>query len=711
MDDVKALAGRIGPRPAGSPAEASARRYILEALQSAGLEAREEAIGEMRLWDSTDLVLDSANVVGVLPGGEAGTIVVGAHHDSRSHACPGAADDASGVAVILEAARRWARKQHRHTLVFASFTGEETHGLPGSADFVKRWSGPPIRAAVTLDFVSTGRLFVAPFPRPPELWASRLLAQSEARARTGRVSFDPWLVAVPRLLEIPYSADHVSFQESDIPALNLSCEFPAWTYHTREDTPERVQGETLVAAADLVTEMLGILDRNEANLKQRDPGYVPVPALGTAFFVPLRGLLAFEAAVLLLAAVSVGMRRREIFRFMAWGEAIRSFLLAIPFTLLGIAGGFGVEKLLGLITGLRHPSAAHPLEHAAGALAASAFTFWIAAILFRFLRPATRPGPYLAVAWIVLATEAALLSGMGRHEIAFPLWTSAAGMLLASFSTSVIRRAAWGCLGGLPMLAYLSPMSYRMFLELSGATLPPAALWGGALALLLPWFLFFQHLACHPEVLLSGRPRRILAAPVGWCLALVTVALFVVNVLAPTHNARYRPLVQVFEDIDLATHQVSARLTSLEALSAVRLEGWDHPGLNDATQQTLAIPWDRIEPPAVTLETEDRGEDLLVRLQGSFSGNPRLVSLRLASPASFQVLRGGSWESSRKYRKTLAAVGKEVQLEIPVRKEGGSPVNVEAVILLDEDLLGLRPHSSARGFRFGARLKLSTRLP
>jgi hypothetical protein len=457
--------------------------------------------------------------------------------------------------------------------------------------------------------------------------------------------------------------------------------------------------------------MLGILDRGEADLRRDDAGYVPVPALGSAFFLPLTALWALEAGVLLMALVVVAWRRREIFRWSAWGEAIRALFLAVPFTLLGIAGGLGVERLLGWIAGVHHPSASHPWLHTAGAVAASAFTFYVAALIFRFLRPATRPGPYLAAAWVVLVAQAATLSGLGRHEAAFPLWTSAAGMLLASLSESVIRRAAWGFLGALPILSYLSPVTYRMFLELSGATLPPAALWGAALALLLPWFLFMQHLACHPEVLLSGRPGRLLSAPVGFSLALVAAVLFAINALSPVYDARHRALVQVQEEVDLGKRQVSARLGSLEPLSAVRLEGWDAPGLRGSTQQTLSIPWERIEPPAVHLETEDREGHRLVRLRGSLPRTPRFVSVRLTSPASFEVWRGESWEATRSYRKALAAVTQDVQIEIPVRKEGGPPVSIEAEILLDEDILGLRPRSPTRAFRFWSRLKISGQLP
>jgi hypothetical protein len=395
----------------------------------------------------------------------------------------------------------------------------------------------------------------------------------------------------------------------------------------------------------------------------------------------------------------------------AWGETLRALFVAVPFTLLGISGGLAVESLLGWIAGVRHPSSAHPLAHVAGALAASAFTFWIAAVLFRFVRPGIRPGPYLAAGWLVLAAEAAALSGLGRHEIAFPLWAGAAGMLLASLCGNVIRQAAWGCLGALALVSYLSPVTYRMFLELSGSTVPPAALWVGALALLLPWFLFFQGIACHPEVLLGGRPGRLLSAPVGLILAFLAAASAVANGLVPTYDSRHRVLVQVGEEIDLTRREVTAHLASLEPLDALRLEGWDSKALSDDTRQTLDIPWDRINPPAVTLETETGETESVVRLRGLLPDNPRFVSLRLASPASFEVFRGGSWGAFRNYRKATASMERQVQLEVPVRKEAGVPVHVEAEILLDEDILGLRPRSPTRAFRFWSRLKLTAQIP
>lgn len=85
------------------------------------------------------------NVVAVLQGYEtgAGTIVVGAHYDSigptftsGTEFAPGANDNATGVAAILELARIMSQKPHRSTIMFVAFSAEEV-GRIGSRAFAK----------------------------------------------------------------------------------------------------------------------------------------------------------------------------------------------------------------------------------------------------------------------------------------------------------------------------------------------------------------------------------------------------------------------------------------------------------------------------------------------------------------------------------------------------------------------------------------------
>jgi Zn-dependent M28 family amino/carboxypeptidase len=82
--------------------------------------------------------LDLQNIVAVLPGATnpSAQIVISAHYDSSSFRdaespAPGADDDGSGTAAVMELARVLSRYEFDKTLVFMLFAGEE-YGLLGS---------------------------------------------------------------------------------------------------------------------------------------------------------------------------------------------------------------------------------------------------------------------------------------------------------------------------------------------------------------------------------------------------------------------------------------------------------------------------------------------------------------------------------------------------------------------------------------------------
>ncbi|MER2997444.1 M28 family metallopeptidase [Pontibacter populi] len=91
--------------------------------------------------------VEMANVMATLKGTDPTdkrVIIVSGHLDSRAtdvmdakSKAPGANDDASGVAIVMEMARIMASKQFPATLVFVAFQGEE-QGLYGSTHLAKR---------------------------------------------------------------------------------------------------------------------------------------------------------------------------------------------------------------------------------------------------------------------------------------------------------------------------------------------------------------------------------------------------------------------------------------------------------------------------------------------------------------------------------------------------------------------------------------------
>lgn len=87
----------------------------------------------------------SHNVVATLPGKSEERVVVAAHHDSVL--TPGAVDDSTGVAVLLEVARELSDEQLPRTVSFVSF-GSEEYGTVGSEYHVRNLENIELVTAV-----------------------------------------------------------------------------------------------------------------------------------------------------------------------------------------------------------------------------------------------------------------------------------------------------------------------------------------------------------------------------------------------------------------------------------------------------------------------------------------------------------------------------------------------------------------------------------
>ena len=118
------------------PGNAPAREYIGEVLASFGYEPEFQWF-DARGRGGSDPIR-TANVLATLEGTTNPELVyvLSSHFDSNARG-PGADDNSTGVAVLLEAARVLADHPMPATIVFAAFTGEES-GLLGSREYVRQ---------------------------------------------------------------------------------------------------------------------------------------------------------------------------------------------------------------------------------------------------------------------------------------------------------------------------------------------------------------------------------------------------------------------------------------------------------------------------------------------------------------------------------------------------------------------------------------------
>ena len=124
----------FGPRVAGSQAEAQTALYIATVFSALGY----SPLSQPFTASAGDKSITSANVIAVKKGNSAQEIIVGAHYDFAD-AGPGADDNASGVAAMLEVAKLVQNASTPYTIRFIAFGAEES-GLLGSYAYLNQMS-------------------------------------------------------------------------------------------------------------------------------------------------------------------------------------------------------------------------------------------------------------------------------------------------------------------------------------------------------------------------------------------------------------------------------------------------------------------------------------------------------------------------------------------------------------------------------------------
>ena len=190
-------------------------------------------------------------------------MVLSAHYDHvgirNGRMFPGADDNASGVATLLEIARICVDQPFRHGLVIAALDAEEV-GLQGARAFM---AAPPVakdRIAlnVNLDMIARGdkgEIYVSGLHHNPTL--KPLLEPVAARAP----------IKVPFGHDLPgtgdedwtMQSDHGVFHEAGIPFVYFGVEDHP-DYHQSTDTADRIDPGFFAKAAAVVLDALRALD-------------------------------------------------------------------------------------------------------------------------------------------------------------------------------------------------------------------------------------------------------------------------------------------------------------------------------------------------------------------------------------------------------------------------------------------------------------------
>lgn len=254
-EHVHALAVDIGSRTPFNPSSlARAANYVRSMFERAGLSVSEqnyEYFGQQ-----------VTNVLATIPSavGASAYYVVGAHYDTVAET-PGADDNASAVAVMLELAALLRQSDLKVAVVFAAFTLEEppafSTGHQGSRVFVNacQSNGERVIGAIVLEMVgytapSQRYPFISRWPGYPARgnfigiignWRSRTFGRAVVKAFRQNQELPVASLFLPfdgRILPETRLSDHASFWDAGLPALMVTdtAFFRNLNYHLASDT-------------------------------------------------------------------------------------------------------------------------------------------------------------------------------------------------------------------------------------------------------------------------------------------------------------------------------------------------------------------------------------------------------------------------------------------------------------------------------------------
>ncbi|MBL8628537.1 MAG: M20/M25/M40 family metallo-hydrolase, partial [Rhodospirillaceae bacterium] len=272
--------------------EASAK-YIVQRFKDLGLKPAKGTTDYIQTFSAPGpggKPAELKNVLGVIEGSNpafAGQVlVVSAHYDhlgtgwpdvragDEGKVHPGADDNASGVAAILEVARLMASTKPERTILFAAFSGEEA-GLLGARAYVKSAQAanapyPLTKTNAVLNVDTVGRL---------ESGKVRIFGAESARewpfifqgttAVTG--------VAVEVIAKDIGASDQKAFSEAGVPGVQVFASTAA-DYHRPSDTADKLDSKGLVKVVATLKEATGYLASRPEPLSFSAPAGGPAAA-------------------------------------------------------------------------------------------------------------------------------------------------------------------------------------------------------------------------------------------------------------------------------------------------------------------------------------------------------------------------------------------------------------------------------------------------
>lgn len=619
------------PRTMGSAAHADARRYLVERFEEMGLETTLEEATVLRARGERLLGARVVNVLARLRGsGRPGAVLLMAHYDSVPGS-PGAGDDASGVAAIVETVRALTAGPPLERDVLVLLTDGEEAGLLGARAFARDLERLG-EIALVLNFEARGS--GGPVTMFESSGGNHRLVEEMARVA-------PWPVASSLSYEVyrrmPNDTDFSVLRRAGATGLNFAMIGRYPSYHTGLDTVERLSARSLQHHGSYAV----ALARHFGDLEQ-----IPAAAADGVYsnLFGRHGFFAYSSntargltvPLVLLAAAGLTIRsRRHRGRVAGAGWGVLLFAGA---TVAGPAAAVVIWRGLVLLApDLRQ--APHGIPWIAPWLTLAGVLLTVASIaaLVRLLdRLAETVDLWIGVllAWTFLAVASSFFLAGGSYMF---LWPALAGWIalgLVEWRSGWRRwRPAIAAAAALPAVMLLAPVCGQLIEALTVRLAGPSLMLLGWIATLLVVPL--------AEVARRGRgwiETGLAAAAVGvlatavWTAGQPGPATPATTELFYVHDADVGRAFWVSADRRLPEWTAGLVDASSEAESVRDLV----PGYRPLARRGPA-PALEIEPPVASFEPLETGpERLRLRLR-SPRGAP-VLRARLAGETSFRLI-------------------------------------------------------------------------
>lgn len=472
------------PHPSGSSANAQVREYIIAELENLGLhpeiQEADVAPGMSKRYSGK-----LENIVVRIPGTDSSKpLMLAAHYDSVATA-PGAADDGSGVAAMLETARALqVSGSLKNDLILLMTDGEE-HGMLGAKAFVSEhpWAGD---VGLVLNFEARGN------KGPSFMFETSdqngWIIREFTRAAPSPVAYS-LIYNMYKLM--PNDTDLTKFKDGGMPGLNFAFGVGLNAYHTELDTAANLDPSSLQHQGDYMLNLarhFGNLDLNQ--VQQQDRVYfntigwsmISYPESWIPWFTGF-------AVLLFIATVWHGIYARRV----QWMGLVGGLFVSL-LTLVVI---YGINTLLwGLlrsrISEERYQQILMDPQVSVYYLAGSLLVTLLLAILIvrvgsRFIRTENIWLGALTL-WLLLCVGTSIYLLGGSYVFTWPLVFSLIGLNLFFFMEEEARN--WlSTLFAVPAFVLLTPICYLVYylltLGMAGALMVIAAL---AFSLIFPLF-------------------------------------------------------------------------------------------------------------------------------------------------------------------------------------------------------------------------------